>query len=267
MKKMWFIFSLIFFESNVHAHFFNEKAKGWHWYQPAVGSDRQRDAARDDQRDAGPDRPHKKDKSEENKPNKAVEELSEKQKVLEEAMAESILRPTAQNIARVQKLHYQWLNQSQRFSSLWMQNLLKNPELDATVKYPVTQYGIHLKKEDYQFKLEARVKALSQHYGLFFIYQGNCKFCQGMAGVVNQLSDKYGWKVLGVSQDGHVLPEFPDSKRDNGISQLWNIKGVPAVFVVNPETEQVIPIGHGLISLDQLEHNLILQLFQKGQSR
>ena len=148
-----------------------------------------------------------------------------------------------------------------------MQNLLQSPELDATVKHPVTQFGIHLKKEDDQLKLEARVKALSQHYGLFFIYQGNCKFCQGMAGVVKQLSDKYGWKVLGISQDGLMLQEFPDSKRDNGISQAWSIKGVPAVFVVNPETEQIIPIGHGLISLDQLEHNLILQLFQKGQSR
>jgi hypothetical protein len=37
--------------------------------------------------------------------------------------------------------------------------------------------------------------------------------------------------------------------------------------VVNPETEQVIPIGHGLISLEQLERNLILQLFKKGTSR
>jgi conjugal transfer pilus assembly protein TraF len=239
--------------SNLNAHFFNEKAKGWHWYQ------RQRDVASDMKDKSKP--------SEANKPNKAVAELAEKRNVLEEAMAESILRPTPQNVARVQKLHYQWLNRSQRFSSLWMQNLLRTPELDATVKHPVTQFGIHLKKEDDQLKLEARVKALSHHYGLFFIYQGNCTFCQGMAGVVKQLSDKYGWKVLGISQDGQVLPEFPESKRDNGISQAWGIKGVPAVFVVNPETEQVIPIGHGLISLEQLEHNLLLQLFKKGTSR
>lgn len=258
MKKMWFIVTVVLSGANTHAHFFNEKAKGWHWYQ------RQRDVASNK---AGPDRPHKQDKSEANKPNKAVTELAEKRKILEEAMAEAILRPTPQNVARVQKLQYQWINQSQKFSSLWMQNLLQNPELDATVKHPVTQFGIHLKKEDDQLKLETRVKSLSQHYGLFFIYQGNCTFCQGMAGVVKQLSEKYGWKVLGISQDGHVLPEFPESKRDNGISQAWGIKGVPAVFVVNPETEQVIPIGHGLISLEQLERNLILQLFKKGTSR
>lgn len=238
--------------SNLQAHFFNEKAKGWHWYQP--------------QRDVASDMKDRSKPSEANKPNKAVAELAEKRKVLEEATAEAILRPTPQNVANVQKLQYKWLNQSQKFSGMWMQNLLQNPNLDATVKHPVTQFGIHLKKEDDQLKLEAHVKALSQHYGLFFIYQGNCKFCQGMAGVVKQLSDKYGWKVLGISQDGRVLPEFPESKRDNGISQAWGIKGVPAVFVVNPETEQIIPIGHGLISLDQLERNLILQLFQKGRS-
>lgn len=169
--------------SNLQAHFFNEKAKGWHWYQRDVESkkaepelDRQRDAARDDQRDAGLDRSHKKDKakhSEASIPKDAVSELAKKRKVLEEAMAESILRPTSQNVARVQKLQYKWLNQSKKFSDLWMQNLLQNPEMDATVKHPVTQFGIHLKKEDDQLKLEARVKALSKHYGLFFIYQGN----------------------------------------------------------------------------------------------
>ena len=251
--------------STLHAHFFNEKAKGWHWYQPA--------AARDDpwthkQKDAASDKNKSKSETSNgcNVTLPAVDELAAKRKVLEEAMAESILRPTPQAVVKVQKLQHQWLNQSKKFSGVWMQNLLQNPELDATVKHPVTQYGIHLKKEDDQLKLEARVKALSHHYGLFFIYQGNCKFCQGMAGIVKQLSDKYGRKVLGISQDGLMLQEFPDSKRDNGISQAWGIKGVPAVFVVNPETEQVTPIGHGLISLDQLERNLILQLFQKGTS-
>lgn len=259
MKWTLIFVTLVLAISNLQAHFFNEKAKGWHWYQPAVGSDRQSDAGSDMKDMSKP--------SEANKPNKAVAELAEKRKVLEEAMAESIVRPTRQNVARVQKLQYQWINQSQRFSSVWMQNLIQNPELDATVKHPVTQFGIHIKKEEDQLKLEARVKSLSQNYGVFFIYQGNCKFCKGMAEVVKQFSEKYGWKVLGVSQDGSMLSEFPESKRDNGISQAWGIKGVPAVFVVNPETEQVIPIGHGLISLDQLEHNVILQLFKKGTSR
>jgi conjugal transfer pilus assembly protein TraF len=259
------ILAVVLSVANLHAYFFNEKAKGWHWYQRDAGP-KKAEPGPTRQRDIASDMKDKSKPSEANKPNKAVTELAEKRKVLEEAMAEAILRPTAQNVARVQKLQYQWINQSQKFSSLWMQNLLQNPELDATVKHPVTQFGIHLKKEDDQLKLETRVKSLSQHYGLFFIYQGNCKFCQGMAGVVKQLSDKYGWKVLGVSQDGLMLPEFPDSKRDNGISQAWGIKGVPAVFVVSPETEQVIPIGHGLISLDQLERNLILQLFKKGRS-
>jgi conjugal transfer pilus assembly protein TraF len=236
---------------NVDAHFFNEKAKGWHWYQVVT-------------------KRNKKDTSKQYEvatPKSAVEELAEKRKVLEEAMAEAILRPSPRNVIKAQQMQHKLLNQSQKFSAVWMKNLLQHPELDATVQHPVTQFGIHIKKEDDQVKLETRIRALSQHYGLFFIYQGNCRFCQGMAGVVKQLSEKYGWKVLGVSQDGRMLPEFPESKRDNGISQAWGIKGVPAVFVVNPETEQVIPIGHGLISLDQLEHNMILQLFQKGAPR
>lgn len=235
--------ALVGMMSTIHGHFFNEKAKGWHWYQ---------------QREADPKRQER--KGDPNVPPSAATELATQRKALEEALAESLLRPTPRNVARYQRLQYQWLTQSHAFASVWQQNLLQHPELDATVKNPVTQYGIHIKKEEDQLTLEATIKALSQQYGLFFIYQGNCKWCQGMGHIVKQLSEKYGWKVLGISQDGVRLKEFPASKLDNGISQAWGLRGVPAVFVVNPETEQVIPIGHGLISLDQLERNLIRQV-------
>ena len=47
MKWTLIFVTLVLAISNLQAHFFNEKAKGWHWYQPAVGSDRQRDIASD----------------------------------------------------------------------------------------------------------------------------------------------------------------------------------------------------------------------------
>lgn len=237
-------------------HFFNEKAKGWHWYQAEPGPEKR---ARDEQRDIASTRDDPWTQTK-HKPKTATEELAERRKQLDEALAEATLRPSPKNVARFQKLQQKWVSHSERFSKSWMQNLLNQPELDATVKNPATQFGIQIQKEAEQLNLEKRVKQLSTTHGLFFIYQGKCQFCKGMALIVKQLSEKYGWKVLGISQDGEGLPEFPESRYENGISEAWGIKGVPAVFVVNPETEQVIPIGHGLISLEQLEHNLMRQV-------
>lgn len=256
--KAWIGVVVCLMWCTVDAHFFNEKSKGWHWYQRAAGPDRQCDAS------SKKTKPELKQKHSA-PPKSASEELSEQRKLLEEALAESVLRPTQANVSKYQQLQQQWLNKSQAFATAWHHNLLQHPDLDVTVKNPVTQYGIQIKKEDDQRQLESRIKALSKHYGLFFVYSGTCKFCKGMAGIVQQLSEKYGWKVLAISQDGVMLPEFPDSKRDNGLSQSWGIRNVPAVFVVNPEEERVIPIGYGLISLSQLESNLILQLFKGGR--
>ena len=232
--------------SSIQAHFFNEKARGWYWYEKK------------------PDVPKKEKPDQKADPSKerrsATELLAEHRKEVEEALANSILTPTRANIETYQKLQHKWVALSERFSNVWMRNLLDHPELDATVQNPTSQYGVSLKKELDQTRMEESVRALSSQYGLFFIYQGRCKFCKGMALVVRLLSEKYGWKVLGISQDGVILPEFPDSKQDNGISSAWGIKGVPAVFVVNPESETVTPIGHGMISLEQLEKNLILQI-------
>lgn len=251
--KVGIIMSVMGSVSPVMGHFFNEKAKGWHWYQTMP-------APKPESKSSKPKPGDPSGKA----PGTATERLAEVRKALDEALAASLLNPTPENVAVYQRLQHTWMNQSHRFSQAWMHNLLRYPELDNTVQHPVTQYGIQIQKEAEQQRMEEVVKSLSQQYGLFFIYQGKCRACKGMAGVVKLLSQKYGWTVLGISQDGVVLPEFPDSKRDNGISQAWGVKSVPAVFVVNPETEAVIPIGHGLISVDQLERNLMLQFTRKG---
>lgn len=252
---MKYLFILIALILNAHAEgFFNEKSKGWHWYQRAVGSIKDKeDVKPTTARQTPPTR-------EEKKPKTAKQRMNEIREELEEALSVAILDPTPAHVRTYQRLQQRWVNQSQLFSKVWMRNLIQHPSMDETVKNPTTQFGIQVKQAADQLRLQEKIHAFSKTHGLFFFYQGKCKFCQAMAQILLSLREKYGWHVVGISQDGTILPEFPDSKKENGISEAWGIQGVPAIFVVQPDTEVAKPIAYGLQSLEQIELNLVRQL-------
>jgi hypothetical protein len=39
--------------------------------------------------------------------------------------------------------------------------------------------------------------------------------------------------------------------------EAWGVKALPALFAINPTTEEVIPLAYGMVSLDQIENRLM----------
>ena len=48
------------------------------------------------------------------------------------------------------------------------------------------------------------------------------------------------------------MPGFADARRDNGIATALQVSQVPAVFLAQPFTGQITPIGFGVLSESQL---------------
>ena len=46
---------------------------------------------------------------------------------------------------------------------------------------------------------------------------------------------------------------FPNVQPDNGLAQAWGIRVLPALFAVNPQTREAVPVAYGLTSLDDME--------------
>ena len=63
--------------------------------------------------------------------------------------------------------------------------------------------------------------------------------------------------------DGIAVEEFPDFEIDKGLSQTFGVKAVPSMFVVDPYSDQAIPVGAGLISVSQLEEQIVAQIKQE----
>ncbi|MFI5342799.1 MAG: type-F conjugative transfer system pilin assembly protein TraF [Chlamydiales bacterium] len=213
----------------------DRKAEGWAWYE-------------DQEHSKDSQKPSEK-RVEESSPSllpplSAREEVALIRENLEEKLARAVLTPSEENLAEYMKEQKRWIDQAGEFSNIWTKMLLKQPQLDATLTgYPVSQYGIQVRKE---MQLENRtrlIQTLINEYGLFFFYEGGSKVSQAFAMVVQEFAQKYGWEVIAISSDGTLLERFVNNQLDNGIIQQLGIEVFPSLFLVHPKNSEVTPIA------------------------
>lgn len=250
-------FSLLFISSSnaETSDYFSTHEQGWHWYQRDVGSD---------QLEAG----HNNKSTEQNststhilqnipqKPN-ALEELNKFQKRLEEVKAEAVMNPTPQNVFNYQKMQYEMLEKSHKFAQIWMQNVYKNPGIDYSLESPSSQNARHLYYQQQTEDKKQKISELSREYGLFYFFKRDCRYCDAFAPVVKKFSEKHHWEVLAISEFGEKSEIFKRSVADNGLADTWGVNTYPSLFAVNPKTGHVIPIAHGMISIEEMEDRII----------
>ncbi len=248
-----FLLFLIFLNTCAEAGFFEQHAEGWHWYETLPLEEVLEDK-KQEEKTLAPNTPLK--------PKTSTELVKAYRQELERRLTEAWVNPTPQNLKAYQDMQKDMMTRSQRFSNTWMQVVYENPSLDHTIVAPVNQKARHVYlDEEKKHNLET-IKALSQSYGLFFFFSGDCPYCHQFAPIVKKFSETYGWEVIAISQNGESLKEFPDVQSDNGLLAAWKVEVLPSLYAVNPNTGHVLPIAFGLTSLDQMEER-IMTLVQK----
>jgi conjugal transfer pilus assembly protein TraF len=230
--------------------YFEIHEKGWHWYRDQEGPG----AIYERSDDSG---------KKEQAPKTPLDELKAYQKRLEEAQAQAVMYPTSKNVEVYQRLQYEAMERAHRFSNVWMENVYRNADLNYSLVSPSFQKAryIHLEKEE-QKKTE-KIKALAKKYGLFFFFKLDCDYCVEFAPIVKAFSEKYNWEVLAISdrnvrrEAGETLEMFERNVKDNGLSEMWGVRTLPSLFAVNPKTGDVIPIAHGMISIEEMEERIM----------
>jgi conjugal transfer pilus assembly protein TraF len=224
--------------SGVSAPFYQDQARGWHWYEMKPK----------------PKPPQRKDSV--SVPLTATQRMQQYRKRIEEALNEAILHPTPSNLLQYQRLQQELMNRAQTFSQTWMETVWSHPELDDTLKFPVNQKARHLYLDQEKKQTNQAIAALKKEWGLFFFFSSQCPYCVQFAPIVKQFAQIYDFEVIPISKDGSSLPEFPHPKLDPGILEAWGINFYPALFGVNPKTEEVVPIAFGFVSLDEIEKRI-----------
>jgi conjugal transfer pilus assembly protein TraF len=229
--------------------------RGFNWYPP----------------DAPP--PKKKAEKKPEPPKKSIRDmktLAELQAELNRLREVAIMNPTQANVRAYLEAQAYVLDKSALFADVARRVVWATPQVDYNNRSPVATYA-QLSKKDNRTAEQARTLAdLARDYGIMFFFRSDCPYCHQQAMVLRILEQQYGMPVLGVSMDGGVLPQFPDARKDNGISMVVTggegVQTVPALFLVHRETRQAIPIGTGAMAMDEIVERIrVLTRTQPGQ--
>ncbi|CAD5366853.1 IncF plasmid conjugative transfer pilus assembly protein TraF [Rubrivivax sp. A210] len=121
------------------------------------------------------------------------------------------------------------------------------------------------------------LRELAQTHGLYFFFRRNCAYCHVQAPMLRQFQEKYGFTVYAVSLDGGSLPDFPGAVRSNGLAEsVADAMGVPsqhfvvpAVVLARPATREVVPVGFGAMTMDEMADRVaaIVRVREGGAGR
>ena len=239
---------LIFYMSNSYAidQFYHKKAEGWFWYEGLLRAKPNQQLDNDNHVAQGPTDP--------------IAVIENYQKQLDFSLKQALVAPTIPNVASYLKMQQQLFRNSISFANTWKRTLMYYPELDPTVKQPISHLGRQIYLNEQQEYINNKIKEAAKDYGLIFFFKSQCSYCHEFAKTVNNFSKQYGLEVLAITLDGKSIPEYPDAKVNNGISNRLKIYAVPALILTNPTTGQMIPITFGLISEQELIDRISLVL-------
>jgi conjugal transfer pilus assembly protein TraF len=223
-------------------HFWDDYRRGWHFYEDPeleiVPAPKPPPPAHKPQRDA-----------------RAPEliEFEQLQKRLEEFRNIAIIRPTEANVRRYMELEARVVRQASYFSDVAQRVAWSTPDLDMTLQgRPVNARAIEVFDREQGQSRNQSLASLSRTHVLFFFFRSDCPYCHAFAPTLEAFQARHGIQIVPISVDGGGLPNFPQFRRDNGISRTLQVTQVPAVFLAEPFSGKITPIGFGVLSESQL---------------
>lgn len=175
------------------------------------------------------------------------------QKSLEETRHIAIMRPTEANVRRYMELESRVVARASTFADVAQRVAWATPELDPTLQgRPVNAKAIEVFEQQQMSQRTESIGTLGRDHVLFFFFRGDCPYCHAFAPTLGAFEARYRIKVVAISVDGGTMPGFPDARRDNGIATTLKVSQVPAVYLAQPFTGKIMPIGFGVLSESQL---------------
>jgi len=180
------------------------------------------------------------------------------QRELQRARTIAIMTPTEQNVQRYMYYEAQVIGKASRFAEVTRRVAWATPELDPTTQgRPVTAVAAQVYDRAQVRDRTAELGRLGQDHVLLFFFRSDCPYCHAYGPVLKLFESSYGVRIVPVSLDGGGLPEFPSARTDNGIAARLGVKQVPAVFLAQPYSGLITPLGVGVLSVNELVERVV----------
>ena len=225
--------------------YWSDAWRGWHFYE-----DPEPDAQ---DRPAPPPKPSSPTAKPKALRPPEIAEFERLQKTLEETRNIAIMRPTEANVRRYMELESKVVARASTFADVAQRVAWATPDLDPTLQgRPVNAKALEVFEQQQMSQRTESIGMLGRDHVLFFFFRGDCPYCHAFAPTLGAFEARYGIKVVAISIDGGTMPGFPDARRDNGIATTLKVSQVPAVYLAQPFTGKIMPIGFGVLSESQL---------------
>lgn len=232
-----------------NADVWNNDDRGFNWYPPDPPPESKKEPAKKDQQATV----KKPEPPKDIKKMKSIEEIKKEALRLRDV---AIIDPTEKNVHAYLTANKYIMDKSAMFTDVWRRVVWQNPDVDYNTKSPQANFAQVAMKESKGLRTEALLEQLSKTHGVVFFFRSDCEFCHMQAPILKMMREQYNIEVLAVSLDGRKIKEFKDAKVDNGISQYLSqgrgIDTVPAMYLVSRDQKQVVPLGAGVLAMDEI---------------
>lgn len=240
----------VFANNNSQSSYCKRNKLGWHFYceEPKPKKQKQKDVKK-------------------NQPTPKTnltpqQELKQIQEELERRKALAILYPTEQNIKSYIVYQREQLDRSSIFAQQWQRTVWSNPELDYSLVRPTNTVANRTwidNRNMQEQKVLKELKDFNKRYGIFFIYKSSCPYCHSYAPILKNFTEQHNLSIVSITLDGIKLKEFPNSLTENGQLRALGITNitVPATLIYDNQNKQVIPIGYGALTQDELTSRIL----------
>ena len=102
---------------------------------------------------------------------------------------------------------------------------------------------------------------------VLFFYRSDRPYCHAFGPTLQAFEARHTVsRVVAVSVDGGPLPGLPRARPDNGIATALQVTQVPAVFLAQPSSGKIMPIGSGVLSESQLLERISIVSSPQGEA-
>ena len=232
---------------SAQTQWFDRHSEGWFWYEPVQDSE------------AEQEEPAKPSAITANQP------LSTAwiRKNIGQYLDTAIDHPSKENVSNYLYLDRLVKEKAERFARVGKRVIESDPMLDENVRRPISPAAAKI-KDDMAYKVREQIlRKVAKHAGLVFYYQGNCPLCHVQAKTLHLLSKEYGFELIPISTDGHLIEDLPDSRIERPPPAKLNIFTYPALFLMQPP-DKIILIRQGVISFSALIERIVIVAFEQS---
>lgn len=137
-------------------------------------------------------------------------------------------------------------------ANMWYFNMVQKPDLDPTVKNPISEVGIALASRINQASQYEYFRIIKEEGGvLFFFTRSDCSYCFDQSPYALRVARSMGLPIFNVPLDGKCLPDFTGAACADEVkpeqAAVLDVKIVPALFLYVPSNTW-IRLGTGIMT-------------------